>query len=239
LLLVASPVGLRERKKQQTRQLIFDAARSLFEAKGFDRVTVAEIARAADVSEVTVFNYFSTKEDLFYGGMQFFEEELIEAVRSRPTGEPALKAFRRRLLAGADRLAAKQSAEAILKAAYVISTSPSLATREREIVDRYTARLAELLAAETGADAGDVVAVSVAGALMTTHRALVNHVRRRVVAGQRGERLAEDYRTQARRAFARLERGLGDYAVRPHPPPSAGISQQVGQRASGRLSGRP
>jgi AcrR family transcriptional regulator len=225
LLLVASPVGLRERKKQQTRQLIFDAARRLFEAKGFDRVTVAEIARAADVSEVTVFNYFSTKEDLFYGGMQFFEEELIEAVRSRPTGEPALKAFRRRLLAGADRLAAKQSAEAILKAAYVISTSPSLATREREIVDRYTARLAELLAEETGADAGDVVAVSVASALMTTHRALVNHVRRRVVAGQRGERLAEDYRAQARRAFARLERGLGDYAVRP--------------QASGRLSGRP
>jgi AcrR family transcriptional regulator len=211
---MASPVGLRERKKQQTRQLIFDAARRLFEEKGFDRVTVAEIARAADVSEVTVFNYFSTKEDLFYGGMQFFEEELIEAVRSRPTGEPALKAFRRRLLAGADRLTPKQSAEAILKSAYVISTSPSLATREREIVDRYTARLAELLAEETGADPGDVVAVSVASALMTTHRALVSHVRRRVLAGLRGERLAEDYRTQARRAFARLERGLGDYAVK-------------------------
>jgi hypothetical protein len=118
------------------------------------------------------------------------------------------------LLAGADRLTPKQSAEAILKAAYVISTSPSLATREREIVDRYTARLAELLAEETGADPGDVVAVSVASALMTTHRALVSHVRRRVLAGLRGERLAEDYRTQARRAFARLERGLGDYAVK-------------------------
>src|SRR5207247_584059 len=101
---MASVPGLRERKKQQTRQQIFGAASRLFEAKGFDRVSVAEIARAADVSEVTVFNYFPTKEDLFYGGMEFFEEQLIESVRSRPKGEPAVKAFRRRLLAGAGRL---------------------------------------------------------------------------------------------------------------------------------------
>ncbi len=206
--------GLRERKKQQTRQLIFEAARSLFDAKGFDRVSVADVARAADVSEVTVFNYFSTKEDLFYGGMQFFEEELIESVRSRPKGEPALKAFRRTLLAGADRLATKQSADAISRAAHAIPASPSLAARERGIVERYTARLAELLAEETGAEPGDVVPISVAGALMTTHRALVSHVRGRVLAGLRGERLAEEYRAQARRAFARLERGLGDYAVK-------------------------
>src|SRR2546429_57443 len=98
---MASVPGLRERKKQQTRQQIFDAASRLFEAKGFDRVSVAEIARAADVSEVTVFNYFPTKEDLFYGGMEFFEEQLIESVRSRPKGEPAVKAFRRRSRAGA------------------------------------------------------------------------------------------------------------------------------------------
>ena len=214
---MGSRSGLRERKKQQTRQLIFEAARKLFEAKGFDRVSVAEIARAADVSEVTVFNYFPTKEDLYYGGMQFFEEELIESVRGRPQGEPALKAFRRKLLAGADRLATRESADAISKAAVLIPASPSLVAREREIVERYTARLAELLAAETGADRGDVVAISVAGALMTAHRALVGHIRGRVRAGVRGERLAEEYRTEARRAFARLERGVGDYAVKPAP----------------------
>src|SRR5438874_7203891 len=125
-------VGLRERKKQQTRQQIFEAARRLFEKKGFDRVSVAEIARAADVSEVTVFNYFPSKEDLFYGGMQFFEEQLLDAVRSRPAGESAIKAFRRRLLAGAERLETKQSSDAILKAARIVSASTSLAARERE-----------------------------------------------------------------------------------------------------------
>ena len=157
---MASVPGLRERKKQQTRQQIFDAASRLFEAKGFDRVSVAEIARAADVSEVTVFNYFPTKEDLFYGGMEFFEEQLIESVRSRPKGEPAVKAFRRRLLAGAERLETRQSARAISTAAKLVSASPSLVAREREIVERYTARLAELLAEETGADPADVEPVT-------------------------------------------------------------------------------
>ena len=211
---MAATVGLRERKKQQTRQQIFEAARGLFENKGFDRVSVAEVARAADVSEVTVFNYFPTKEDLFYGGMEFFEEQLIESVRSRPKGDSAVKAFRRRLMVGADRLESKPSAEAILKAAQLVSASPSLVAREREIVERFTARLAELLAQEAGADAEDVEPLTVASALMATHRALVGYVRRRVLAGRRGARLAEEYRSQARRAFARLERGLADYAVK-------------------------
>jgi AcrR family transcriptional regulator len=211
---VAGTVGLRERKKQQTRQQIFEAARALFEAKGFDRVSVAEIARAVDVSEVTVFNYFPTKEDLFYGGMEFFEEQLIESVRSRPKGESVIKAFRRTLLAGAERLKTQQSADAILKAAQLVSASSSLAAREREIAERYTARLAEVLALEAGADPEDVEPLSVAAALMATHRGLVGYVRQRVLAGQRGARLADDYRSQARRAYARLERGLADYAVK-------------------------
>jgi len=212
---VAVRAGLRERKKQQTRKAIFDAARRLFDAKGFDAVTVAEVARAADVSEVTVFNYFPAKDDLFYGGMQFFEESLIEAVRDRPRGEPALKAFRRRVMEGAENLGSRHRTDAILSADKVIGSSPSLAAREREIVDRYTHELAELLAQATGAAPDDVEPVAAATAMMGTHRALVAYIRRRVLAGRRGARLAEDFKSQARRAFARLERGLADYGVIP------------------------
>jgi AcrR family transcriptional regulator len=206
--------GLRERKKQQTRQHIFDVAHRLFRDKGFERVSVAEIARAADVSEVTVFNYFPVKEDLFYGGMQFYEEQLIDAVRNRPSGEPAIKAFKRCLLAGAQSLERKETADAIRAAGRIISASPSLAARERDIVDRYVAQLARLLAAQTGDEPPDVEPIAAAHALMGAHRALVAHVRERALTGQSGKRLADEYRTQARRALTRLERGLGGYAVK-------------------------
>jgi AcrR family transcriptional regulator len=210
---VGAELGLRERKKLRTRQGIFDAAHRLFTERGFDAVTVAEIARAADVSEVTVFNYFPTKEDLFYGGMQFFEEQLIEAVRSRPRGESAVTAFRRHVLQGADGLATRERVAAIKKAAQAISTSSAL-VRERNIVDQYTRRLAALLAEETGAAPDDVEPLGAAGTLMFVHRMLVDHVRKQVVAGRKGLQLAEDFRSQARRAFRRLEHGLGGYAIK-------------------------
>jgi AcrR family transcriptional regulator len=201
---VATELGLRERKKQQTRQVIYEAARRLFAERGFDRVAVAEVAREANVSEVTVFNYFPTKEDLFYAGMQFFEEELLEAVRRRKPGESALRAFRRKLLDSVEGLRSKERFVAIKKATETFAASPSLAARERQIVDRYTRELAELL----GGPEPDVEAVAVATALMGAHRAVVDHVRRRVQAGARGDALADDARTQIRRAFGRLERGL-------------------------------
>src|SRR5215510_12531407 len=123
--------GLRERKKHQTRQLIFQTAARLFAARGFDAVTVAEVARAANVSEVTVFNYFPTKEDLFFAGMQFFEERLLEAVRERPAGEPVLTAFQRLVVDGCRDLGAKERAEVIARAARLIGASPALQAREQ------------------------------------------------------------------------------------------------------------
>src|SRR5215210_4498665 len=91
--------GLRERKKQRTREQIAEAARRLFVERGFAKVTVAEIARAADVSEQTVFNYFPSKEDLVYWRLGSFEEELLTTIREREPGEPAIAAFRRFVLA--------------------------------------------------------------------------------------------------------------------------------------------
>ena len=217
--------GLRERKKRQTRALIAETARRLFAERGFDAVTVAEVARAADVSEGTVFNYFPTKEDLFYGGMEAFEAELVEAVRHRHAGESVLNAFRRFVLDRSSTLAAEETAEVTASAARLIGASPVLQAREREIFTRASDALTAILAKETGADADDVEARAVANALMGVQQALITHVRAQVLHGRRGPKLAADARSQARRAFERLEAGLSGYATKPTE-----ADQAVGQR---------
>ncbi|TMC51432.1 MAG: TetR family transcriptional regulator [Chloroflexi bacterium] len=226
---MAAEPGLRERKKQQTRQQIFQAAHRLFSERGFDAVTVADIARLADVSEVTVFNYFPNKEDLFFAGMQFFEEQLLEAVRMRPRGEPAIRALKGRLLESVENLGERGRIAQILKAGDAMSSSPSLAIREREIVDRYTRLLAELLAGEAGIDPDDVEPMAAAAALFGAHRAVVQRVRKQVIAGRRGAALIEDTRTQIQRAFGRLEKGLEDYAKQPNPAATPGTSPRAGK----------
>jgi AcrR family transcriptional regulator len=146
--------GLRERKKQRTRELLAETARRLFAERGFERVTVAEIAREADVSEQTVFNYFPTKEDLVYWRLGSFEEELLSAVRDRPAGEPVLAAFGRFLLAQRGLLGRTdpEAREHLVALTRMITESPALLARERQIFAGYTDSLAALIAAEQRAD---------------------------------------------------------------------------------------
>jgi AcrR family transcriptional regulator len=213
----ASPQpGLRERKKQQTRQLIAETARRLFSERGFERVPVAEIARAAEVSEQTVFNYFPTKEDLVYWRMESFEEELLTTIREREPGEPVLAAFRRFVLTPRG-LLGRYDAEARERLADVtrmIVASPALLAREQQIFAGYTASLAALIAEEAGAQAGEIEPWVAANAMIGVHRALVDHARRRIVEGARHPRLAREVRAETERALALLEDGLGRYAVK-------------------------
>src|ERR671921_1055975 len=86
--------GLRERKKRAARQAIAAAARRLFAERGFDAVTVAEIAAAADVSEKTVFNHFATKEDLAFAGREERLNRLLADIAQRPPDTSVLDVFR-------------------------------------------------------------------------------------------------------------------------------------------------
>jgi AcrR family transcriptional regulator len=208
--------GLRERKKQRTRELIAETARRLFVDSGFDRVTVAEIAREAEVAEKTVFNYFPTKEDLVYWRLESFEAELLEAIRGRRRGDSLLAAFGRFVLERRG-LLAEPSAEArehLTAINRVINDSPPLLAREQQIFARYTESLAAVIAEETGAGADDVEPWVAANALMGVHRALVEYTRRRTAAGTPIRRLAGEVHAQGRQALASLERGLGDYAIK-------------------------
>src|SRR5579883_3285950 len=91
-------IGRRERKKRETRQAIAAAAMRLFTERGYDHVAIAEIAEAADVSVNTVFNYFPTKEDLFFDRQLEVEEHWSQIVRQRAPGESALTALWRAYL---------------------------------------------------------------------------------------------------------------------------------------------
>jgi len=216
-------MGLRERKKAQTRRLIADTAWRLFADRGFEQVTVAEVAREAQVAVATVFNYFPTKEDLFFFRLEAFGADLVEAVAGRAAGEPALAAFRRQLL-GAGGLLAQveagddQALERLRTVNRVIADSPALQAREQQAFAATAAALADRLAADGGAAPGDLDPQVAANALVGVQRALVNYTRRRVLAEERPAGLAADVRALAERAFALVERGLGDYAPGPAGP---------------------
>lgn len=213
-------MGLREQKKDQTRQLIAETAWRLFADRGFDSVSVAEIAREAGVSEATAFNYFRTKEDMFFFRLEARGSRLIDAVRTRPAGEPVLSAVRRYMLAVSGQLARAAAGDSVALTRLrtvnrVIAASPALLARERQAMARTSDALADLIISEAG-HAGDPVGAHVAAnALVGAQSALIAYVRQLVLADADPAEIAADLRQATSRAFAVLEHGLGEYARGP------------------------
>ena len=207
-------MGLREQKKERTRQHIADTAWALIADHGFARVTVAEIARAAEVSEATVFNYFATKEDLFFFRLDEYGERLVRGVADRPPGEGVTAAFRRLLLAQGGLVQQlddgdPQALDRLRTVNRVVAESPALQGREQVSLTRTAELLATTLDGTT--DEERLTARVVAHALVAVQRALVQQVREAVLAGETVPGLAGRLRRSAVDAFALIERGFGDY----------------------------
>jgi AcrR family transcriptional regulator len=213
---MSQELGLRERKKERTRQLIADTARRLFAERGFEAVPVTAIAHAAEVSEATVFNYFPTKEDLLYNRLEAFEAELLASIRGRAPGASVLSAFSGFILTPRGLLAATEPDQVAQLAAIsrVIAESPALLAREQQIYARYTDALAALLASETGVGADDIAPWIVARSLIGLHQVTVDYARREILAGIRNPMLARRVRSQTQSALTLLSGGLADYGVR-------------------------
>jgi len=92
--MLTTPPDRRTRKRLATRQRISDVATRLFVERGFDEVTVDEIAEAADVARMTVFNHFSRKEDMFFDLDQEGREDLLAALQKRDAGTSPVEALR-------------------------------------------------------------------------------------------------------------------------------------------------
>ncbi len=149
--LMKSATDRRTRKRLATRQAISDAATRLFMARGFDHVTIDEIAEAADVGRMTVFNHFPRKEDMFFDREQEAREIAFKAIRSRPRGTSPIKA----LGTLAHNMVAQQHLMFPLSAetrAFVETSlaSEALKARARQMRDDFVHALAAVLAAEVG-----------------------------------------------------------------------------------------
>ncbi|MFG2136044.1 TetR/AcrR family transcriptional regulator [Streptomyces sp. NPDC048650] len=178
--------GLRERKKRQTRQYISDMATGLFLERGFDEVTIAEIAEAANVSVNTVYNYFPAKEDLFFDRSEGLIDRLSRFVRARPAGESAAVAVLRELREEVESVSPKvglmEGYERFMK---VVHGSPNLQARLWYVQQQQYDDLAATLRRETGAVDDDPLPGLMAGQINWVHQALMDTIAREMVAGRK------------------------------------------------------
>jgi AcrR family transcriptional regulator len=211
---VGEELSLRERKKRATRQRIADAAMGLFMLRGFEKVTVAEVAEAADVSVNTVFNYFKTKEDLFFDRQDIAIESMGRVVASRPAGQSVVEALRRDFHAALDeqdwRYGITVGAPDFFR---MVAESPGLVTRIRQMDELREEYLAQVLADETDADPDNPTPCLIAAQLVALTRAVSMEYLRRRLAGGSVEVIMAPVREAADRAFDLLESGIGDYGL--------------------------
>ncbi|MGQ4729811.1 TetR/AcrR family transcriptional regulator [Streptomyces sp. Ju416(a)] len=207
----ASPPGLRESKKQQTRQLISDVATGLFLSQGFEQTTIADIAAAARVAKKTVTNYFPRKEDLALDHQDAFIASLSGTLAGRRPGTPALAALRDAFVEAAEAAnpVAGFSGPAFAR---MIADSPTLSTRLRDLHDLREAALADALADATGTPRGDITPRTAAALLGAVHRTLFRRIQELTLAGEDNARISAVVTAEADTAFGLLEPSLADYA---------------------------
>jgi len=209
---VAATEGLRERKKRETREAITRAAWKLFARRGFDAVTVADIARAAKVSEKTVFNYFPTKEDLVFGAGMQRTAALIDAVRARPPGASIVEPFRRWTMDYLDRVE-HDPVDSLTAIPRLVMGSDALRVRLFVGWEQEGALLGPVIAEQVGESDASLVPMVVARTLAWTHRVIFRAAFTRLLEGEDQAVVAADLRLQAAEAYDLLEEGLARYGA--------------------------
>ncbi|WP_406331076.1 TetR/AcrR family transcriptional regulator [Streptomyces sp. NBC_00203] len=197
-------MGLRERKKQRRYQAVSETAIGLFLEKGFDAVSVAEVAAAAEISKPTLFRYFPAKEDLVLYRIGDHEDEAARVVADRAEGESVIGALRAHFLDGLrrrDPVTGLNDHPAVRAFYRLLYGTPSLVARLYSHLERSEAALAEALG-------GGLDARLAAGQIIAVRRILAEENWRRVAAGEGVDEVYGDAVAAAERAFEQLGRGL-------------------------------
>ncbi|MEW1774056.1 helix-turn-helix domain-containing protein [Streptomyces sp. NPDC086777] len=196
-------MGLRERKRRRMYEDVSDTAVRLFLARGFDAVSVAEVAAAAGISKPTLFRYFPAKEDLVLHRIADHETEAARLVTG--AGSP-VGVLRAHFLAGLERndpITGLNDHPQVLAFHTLLHSTPTLVARQYAYLERSEAALAEALG-------GTLEARLAAGQIIAVQRILAQDNWRRIAAGERVENVRADAVRAAERAFGRLERALAD-----------------------------
>jgi len=193
--------GLRERKKQQTYDALSEAAIALFLKRGFDEVSVTDIAEAANVSKPTLFKYFPTKQDLVLHRIADHRHESARVVTA--AGVPPVQALREHFLAGLtarDPITGLNDHPQVLAYYKLVFTTPALTTRLHQFMDDDERALAEALG-------GDLTGELLAAQVVSVQRVLSRRNWEVITAGQRAADRYLDAVTEAETAFDGLPIG--------------------------------
>ncbi|MFG2616367.1 TetR/AcrR family transcriptional regulator [Streptomyces sp. NPDC048507] len=211
--------GLRESKKLRTRRQLAATALELFLERGFDAVSVADVAAAAEVSKPTLFRYFPSKEDLLLDRFADHQDEAARIVRDRAPGRTPVRAVREHFveaLAGRDPITGLCDHPGVLAFQRLLYSTPSLESR----MAHYTAREVELLAAVLEAEAVAPLTARLASlSLVTVRQELGRENWRRISAGRSADEVYPTALADADTAFALVADGL-DAALPPRRHPA-------------------
>lgn len=208
-------LGQRELNKQRTRRQIRRSAMQLFAAHGFDGVTTLQVAEAAGVSPATVFNYFATKEDLFFGQVEELETTLTELVAGTPAGASILTALQGHVLYELTAGRATTDPPAVLSFHSILADSPSLKAREAEIYER---RVTVLGSALTAAGQDELTAAVAAREYVAAEQLIAGELRRRLARSASPRRILRDLEGLIDRVFGLVRTGVGDLTPTASPP---------------------
>lgn len=165
-------VGLRERKKAQTRDALVAAALGLFAERGYDATTIEDIADAADVSPRTFFRYFASKDDVLFSGFPDATTEFLELLDARPTDEPVISSLRHAALELSHRELDDVDATRLILS--LVTDTKSLADTYLGLLGSIEAMVVEWAARRLGTSTSDLRPRLLAAAAMAARRAAVD-----------------------------------------------------------------
>lgn len=197
-------VGVREQGKLRTRRRLRDAAKELFEERGYDDVTVAEIAARAGVSPKTLFQHFGSKEELLIAELDDVHEDLVRSLRERDLSKTPLQTVTEWLI----EWAAQRPPDAFDRFVRMVGSGPSVESMRRRLYEEWENALVVVLADEANEARATPQTRLTAAQLVAMIRVLTSPEQRALIERHPAELHQQAYREAVLDAAEHLARGL-------------------------------